>query len=90
MFEYDNNVKLAVEILDKYDISEELLDGHGMEVGEMQDMLLNKFKDSKDLANAIGELSEDELCTYLNKKYDIEVTEETRYFLWNRKYRYKH
>lgn len=32
MFEYDNNAKLAVEILDKYDISEELLDGHGMEV----------------------------------------------------------
>ena len=26
MFEYDNNAKLAVEILDKYDISEELLD----------------------------------------------------------------
>lgn len=89
MFEYDNNAKLAVEILDKYDISEELLDGHGMEVGEVQDMLLNKFKDNKDLANAIVELSEDELCTYLNKKYDIKVTEETRYFLWNRKYRYQ-
>ena len=89
MFEYDNNAKMAVEILDKYDISEELLDGHGMEVGEVQDMLLNKFKDNKDLANAIVELSEDELCTYLNKKYDIKVTEETRYFLWNRKYRYK-
>lgn len=32
MFEYDNNAKLAVEILDKYDISEELLDEHGINV----------------------------------------------------------
>ena len=81
MFDYDKEAKHAVEILDKYNLTEVLEKCHGYQLYDVAEKLKSY---NKEIEEIIYDLSADELGIYLNKKYGGKIKEEIiPYFYWN-------
>ncbi len=81
MFDYDKEAKHAVEILDKYNLTEVLKKCHGYQLYDVAEKLKSY---NKEIEEIISDLSADELGIYLNKKYGGCIMEEIiPYFYWN-------
>lgn len=79
MFDYDPESKKAVEILDKYDISQLLKNCHGVNLSNLSELFENY---SCDVYAVILNLSPDELEIYLIEKYSVRIEEVTERFVY--------
>lgn len=81
MFDYDKKAHHAVEILDKYDLTEVLKKCHGLQLYDVAKILESY---NQEIANIIFDLSAYELGIYLEKRYYGLIKEEIiLYFYYN-------
>lgn len=81
MFDYDKEAKHAVEILDKYNLTQILRKCNGKQLYDVAKMLESY---NQEIANIIFDLSADELGIYLQKRYYGHIEEQIiPYFYWN-------
>ena len=81
MFDYDEESKRAVEILDKYDLSPYLINRYGIDLFVIRENLINV------LGKAVGDvtisnLSVDEFAEYLHQRYKARIEEVPVYYFW--------
>lgn len=79
MFNYDKAAKNAVEVLDKYDFSETLKMCRGVAV---EDVVERLAKCNDKVANALHDLSIDEVVIYLFDRYKMRTEEVSKYYMW--------
>lgn len=80
MFEYDDESPKAVEVLDKYDLTNLLSNFHGSDIYEIIDCIDGLGND--EITKAVQDLTIDEFVTYLEKRYKMRSEEVTRYAMW--------
>lgn len=79
MFDYDENAKQSVEILDKYDLNHILKNCYGVSIYDVRDQLTHIDKKVND---AVYNLSIDELAEYLHKRYSMRIEEIIIPYVW--------
>lgn len=79
MFDYDQEAKNAVDVLDKYDFSPLLKSCRGVDLQDVRDWLEEY---GEEISKAIAELTIDELVEYLHLRYGVRVEEVSRYYIW--------
>jgi hypothetical protein len=80
VFEYDaESARVAAE-LDKYDLTNVLKGFHGKDIYEVVEKI-ESLRNGK-ISEAIDRLTIDELVLYLERQYQIGITEEVRTFMW--------
>lgn len=83
MFDYDKEAKHAVEILDKYNLTEVLKKCHGKQLYDVAKALESY---NQEIADIIFDLSAYELGIYLQERYYGNIREEIiPYFYWSNK-----
>lgn len=81
MFDYDKEAKHAVEILDKYNLTQILRKCHGKQLYDVAKTLESY---NQEISDIIFDLSADELGIYLQERYYGNIREEIiPYFYWN-------
>lgn len=81
MFDYDKEAKHAVEILDKYNLTQILRKCHGKQLYDVAKILESY---NQEIADIIFDLSADELGIYLQERYYGHIKEQIiPYFYWN-------
>ena len=81
MFDYDKEAKHAVEILDKYNLTQILKECHGEQLYDVAKTLESY---NQEIADIIFDLSTDELGIYLQERYYGHIEEQIiPYFYWN-------
>lgn len=81
MFDYDKEAKHAVEILDKYNLTQILKKCHSKQLYDVAKMLESYNQEIDDI---IFDLSADELEIYLQERYYGHIKEQiVPYFYWN-------
>ena len=79
MFDYDQEAKNAVDVLDKYDFSPLLKSCYGVDIYDISDWLEEY---GEEVSKAIVELTTDELVEYLHLRYGVRVEEVSRCCIW--------
>ena len=79
MFDYDEESKKAVEVLDKYDFSIVLESCRGVDVYDIKDWL---EKYGGEVEEAIPELTDYEFAEYLRQRYGMGIQEVSLYCAW--------
>lgn len=81
MFDYDKEAKHAVEILDKYNLTQILRKCHGKQLYDVAKTLESY---NQEIADIIFDLTADELGIYLQERYYGHIEEQIiPYFYWN-------
>ena len=81
MFDYDENAKKAAQVLDQYNFTSMLKDCYGVSIYEIIDQLTQY---NENVADALNDLSSDEVADYLYQRYGMYVQEVTElYVSWN-------
>lgn len=84
MFDYDKEVKRAVEFLDEYDFSgllQKCVDIKGTRI-EIYEVIEFFAQTVPHLKEEIEALAPDEFMDYLRSRYNIRFEEVSRYYIW--------
>ena len=79
MFDYDEESKRAVEILDKYNLTDMLKEYRGIEANEIEDEIKNI---NDELCEAIESLTYAEFSDYLIERYKMRMEEVIINYIW--------
>lgn len=79
MFDYDEESRLAVEVLDKYDFTSVLKNCYGIDIYDIEE-LLESF--GEEVSKAVSDLTTEEFAEYLHLRYDMRIEEVSRYCIW--------
>ena len=78
MFDYDENAKKAAQVLDQYNFTAILKECHIVSIHEIIDQLTQY---NENVADALDDLSSDEVASYLHQRYGMHIQEITELYV---------